>query len=103
MTNAVSFLDLFRKDSETGARILKYPSDLRGLFERVHGIEFEKSMPSEDAPKNSQADYNTALKLNDEPGQPLKLQREIIFTCQIGVSACQDYIALQHAIYHYQR
>ena len=68
VNHCVSFLDLFRKDAETGAKILKYPSDLRDLFERIQGVDFEYAMPSEDAPKNSQADFNTATKLNDTDG-----------------------------------
>lgn len=57
-------MDLFRKDSETGTRIMKYPSDLRGMFEQIQGIDFEHAMPSEDAPKQSEANFNTATDLN---------------------------------------
>ena len=39
VTNGVSFTDLFRTDQATGARVLKEPNDLQGLFERVPGLD----------------------------------------------------------------
>lgn len=62
---------------------MKYPVDLQNLFERIPGIDFDSSVPGEDAPKNSQADIKTALNLNkNKPNKAApKLQREVIFTC----------------------
>ena len=104
MTNSLSFDSLFRSDPETGARILKNPADLQSLFERIPGIDFDAEVPSDDAPKNSQADIKTALNANHRGSKgPQKLRREVIFTCQIGVSACQTNLALQYAMYNYTR
>lgn len=101
VTNSVSFTDVLRTDSITGARVLKSPADLLALFERVPGLDFETpTAPSEDL-NESEADFKTAVKLQNQD-QSFKLQREVIFTCQIGVSACQTFIALQQAMHHHQ-
>lgn len=102
VTNGVSFTDLFQKDTFTDARVLKNPADLQALFERIPGLDFETpAVPSEGQEHESEADFQTAVKLQNQ-GQGFKLQREVIFTCQIGVSACQTFIALQHAMHHHQ-
>ena len=55
---SVSFLEVFTKDKKTGCRVLKSPEQLKKIFEKIEG-----------------------LMDNQRP-------KEIIFTCQIGVSAC---------------
>lgn len=48
VTNSVSFTELLTADPATGARVLKDPSELRALFERVPGLDFDDTAPSED-------------------------------------------------------
>ena len=41
VTSSVSFFDLFGSDKKTGAKVLKHPSELRALFEKLQGMKFD--------------------------------------------------------------
>jgi hypothetical protein len=70
--SGLSFSDLFEKH-RCGAQVLIKAEKLQRAFETVEGLSFTE-----------QAAEST-----------VKPTKEVVFTCQVGVSACQGYIGFQ--------
>lgn len=50
---ALSFFDLFTRDYNTNAKVLKQPNELKELFERLPGMKFDElNDDSENASKS---------------------------------------------------
>jgi 3-mercaptopyruvate sulfurtransferase SseA len=82
----LNYNDLLEEDPMgTGALVLKHPYELHEIFEEFEDIKIRGHYRSRSSKKSE------------------KDKKEVIFTCQIGVSACLGYFALKRVLQAYQR